>query len=230
MKDRQRQGFSFARAFFLVVLPLAALPSALAAEPFKLGVQEKAYIESAPPMSGYAEYPAYPSAPPRMAPLQGRAGTAAPLQGGVGTTAPPRPPIQATVQKVALPPAFLGVWNVQGQRTKVEAQPEFQEGAQRAFAMTTSTIWEIAGDPTSGYMLASNTGVRTQLVVDKVQGGTAFIRYQHPVGNTMAQEALVLQLQPGGAQFQGLERIAIVKQNQPPRAKVTYQLLGTRQR
>src|SRR5262249_8202334 len=58
---------------------------------------------------------------------------------------------------------------------------------------------------------------------------TAFIRYQFQVKATMAQEAVVLQLAPGGAQFQGLERIMIVRSNQPPRAKITYQLSGSKQ-
>lgn len=237
MKDRQAQVFRWGPATLVAVIGLAILECSLTAawaqEPFKLGVQEKAYIEN-PPMSGYAEYPAYPT-PPKMVPQQPKASPPPPprkpLQGNVGAVAPPqRPPIQATVQKVALPPAFLGVWNVSGQRVKVEALPEFQQGAEQAFAVSNNQIWEIAGDPVNGYVLGSNTGVRTALVVDKVQGGTAFIRYQHQVKNTMAQEAVVLQLQPGGAQFQGLERIMIVKQNQPPRAKVTYQLTGFRQR
>jgi len=230
MKDRQAQVFRLV-ALSGVVLGLLAPPS-WADEPFKLGVQEKAYLESAP-MSGYANYPSYPA--PKMIQQQPRMGAPAPprppMQGGVGTTAPPpRPPIQATIERVVLPPAFLGVWNVAGQRVKVEALPAFQQGAEAAFAMNNNQIWEIAGDPANGYMLGSNTGIRTPLVVDKVQGATAFIRYQHQVKNTMAQEAIVLQLAPGGAQFQGLERIMIVKPNEPPRAKVTYQLSGVRQR
>ncbi len=235
MKNRQAQVFSLGLATFIAVLGFAILEGSLvpswAQEPFKLGVQEKAYIEN-PPMQGYADYPAYPA--PSLVRQQPRPGVSPPprppLQGNVGAVAPPRPPMQATVQKVALPPAFLGVWNVSGQRVKVEALPEFQQGAEQAFAMNNNQIWEIAGDPANGYVLGSNTGIRTALVVDKVQGATAFIRYQHQVKNTMAQEAIVLQLQPGGVQFQGLERIMIVKPNQPPRAKVTYQLVGVRQR
>ncbi|MGH9554162.1 MAG: hypothetical protein ACRD3W_32590, partial [Terriglobales bacterium] len=64
-----------------------------------------------------------------------------------------------------------------------------------------------------------------------VEGGTAFIRYQHPISKTMAQEAIVMSLVPGGIQFNGLERISIVKEGMAqPRAKVTYQLMGSRQR
>jgi len=199
------------------------------AEPLKGGIEERGY--NSQPMSGYADYPAYPA--PKMMPLQGQAAqtTSRPMQGGVQQSAPPpRPPIQAGVQKVQLPPQFLGLWNVQGQRTKVQAQPEFQAGAERSFAMSTQNTWEIGGNPVSGYTMGSNSGVKTPLVVDQVQGNTAFIRYQHPVGNTMAQEAIVMSLQPGGAQFSGLERISIIKENQPPRAQVTYQLTGFRQR
>ena len=96
--------------------------------------------------------------------------------------------------------------------------------------MNTNNTWEISGDPNSGYMMGSNTGVKTPIIVDKVQGNTAFIRYQHPVGKTMAQEAIVMSLLPGGMQFNGLERITIVKENEPPRCRVTYQLVGQRQR
>ncbi|HMP51824.1 MAG TPA: hypothetical protein PKD05_09740, partial [Candidatus Melainabacteria bacterium] len=68
------------------------------------------------------------------------------------------------------------------------------------------------------------------LFVNKVQGNTAFIRYGHPIKNTMAQEAIVMELSPDGKRFKGLERITIVKQGEPPRAKVTYQLVGQRRR
>lgn len=134
------------------------------------------------------------------------------------------------VTQVALPPAFLGIWQVHGQRTNVEALPEFQAGAQQAFSVSNDQLWNISGGPNSGYTLGSNTGISTALIVDKVQGNTAFVRYQHPVGNTMAQEAIVMSLRPGGVQFDGLERISIVKQGlSQPRAKVTYQLTGVRQ-
>lgn len=118
---------------------------------------------------------------------------------------------------------------MQGERTKVEALPEFQAGAEQAFQMRTSNVWNIGGNPSAGYSMSNDAGVNTALVVDKVEGNTAFIRYQHPVGNTMAQEAIVMSLVPGGAQFNGLERVSIVKQGMPqPRAKVTYRLVGRR--
>lgn len=217
----------------LLVLALntSPCPQALADEPFKLNVEQKNYTQGE---SGY-EYPAPQMVQPTQ-PIRGRAihtqPRVAPPPPQQPHTAPRPTMLNAGVQtSVALPPAFLGVWNVQGQRTKVEAMPEFQEGAERAFAMNNTQIWTINGSPESGYTLGSNTGVQTPLVVDKVQGTTAFIRYQHPVGNTVAQEAIVMNLIQGGAQFNGLERVSIVKQGLPqPRAKVTYQLVGQRQR
>jgi beta-glucanase (GH16 family) len=123
----------------------------------------------------------------------------------------------------------MGSWRVQGQRSKVEAMPEFQAGAEQAFSLNTNNTWNIGGQPGSYSM--SNGEMSTPLWVDKVEGGTAFIRYQHQVGKTMAQEAIVLSLIPGGAQFNGLERISIVKEGMAqPRAKVTYQLNGSRMR
>jgi hypothetical protein len=132
--------------------------------------------------------------------------------------------------QVVLPPPFLGIWNVNGQRIKIDALPEFQQSAQTAFSPATTNTWEITGNPNNGYSLGSNTGVKTQLIVDRVQGSQAFIRYAHPIGNTVAQEAIVMQLAPGGQRFTGLERISILKEpHVPPRAQVTYQLSGFRQ-
>ena len=216
----------------LLTFVLSPLPimKALADEPFKLNAEQKNYLPG--DQQGY-EYPAAQTVMPTQ-PIRGTAIHSVPR-----VTPPPQTPpahkttmLNAGVQtSVTLPPAFLGVWNVQGQRQKVEAMPEFQEGAERAFSMSNSQIWTINGNPETGYSLGSNTGVETPLIVDKVQGTTAFIRYQHPVGNTMAQEAVVMSLVQGGAQFNGLERISIVKQGLPtPRAKVTYQLVGHRQR
>lgn len=199
-------------------------------EPFKLGVQEQGYATQ----QGGASYPSYPSYPtyqaPKLQPSQPRQGHADSnvLQGNA-VSQPPRNLTSGASQRVVLPPQFLGAWNVQGQRVKVEASPEFQAGAESAFAGRTNNIWQISSDGNGGYVLGSNTGIKTALVVDGVQGSTAFIRYQHPIGNTMAQEAIVMTLQSGAARFNGLERITIVKQGQPPRARVEYQLTGTRQ-
>lgn len=217
MINRMRHKISALLVSGSIVVGLSC-PSSIA-DPFKLEVQEDGYIQQ--PQS----YPA-----PQMVnpPLQG--GTSlkrqSPMQGEVDSMAPMR----GSARQVALPNDFLGAWSVSGQRTKVEAQPEFAAGAQRAFAQTTNNIWQIRGNANSGYSLSSNTGASMPLIVDKVEGQTAFIRYQHPIGNTMAQEAVVMQLVAGNMQFTGLERISIVKQGMPePRARVTYKLVGRRQ-
>jgi hypothetical protein len=187
------------------LLNLALSLTTYADEPFQLNAQERGQAQS---------YPSYP-APQAM---QDQYTSVSPAFAGSVHT------------QVVLPPRFLGVWNVKGQRMKIDALPEFQQSAQGVFAASTSNTWEITGDPTNGYSLGSNTGAKTQLIVDKVQGSQAFIRYAHQVGNTMAQEAIVMQLASEGQSFTGLERISIVKApQQPPRAKVTYQLSGSRQ-
>jgi hypothetical protein len=77
--------------------------------------------------------------------------------------------------------------------------------------------------------MGSSTGVQS-VQVGQCNQSTAFLRYQHQVGNTMAQEAIVMQLAPDGRTFQGMQRITIKKPGEPsPRAQVTYQLMGRRQ-
>ena len=173
-------------------------------EPFKLNAQDSVQQKQ-------TSYPA-----PQM--MQGRYSTVIP------------PVLAGTVRtQVVLPQSFLGTWDVRGQQMRIEALPEFQQSAQAAFSPSTSNIWNISGDLNNEYFLASNTGAKMPLVVDKVQGNQAFLRYAHQVGNTTAQEAVVMQLGPRGRSFTGLERISIVKDpQQPARAKVTYQLSGSR--
>ncbi|HIA53193.1 MAG TPA: hypothetical protein EYN91_14080 [Candidatus Melainabacteria bacterium] len=217
----------------VALVNFAALPQGAAAEPFKLGAEQKQFNED----SSYPAYPQYPTPqamPAPRPPMRGNVQQDAPrrpMNAGVQQDAPPRrPPINAGIQqRVVLPASFLGSWNVSGQRTKVEALPEFQAGAEAVFAPNTNNVWNIGGDPNSGYSMSNDQGVSTQLVVDKVEGNTAFIRYQHPIKNTVAGEAIVMSLVPGGAQFNGLERVSITKQGQV-RAKVTYQLVGRRGR
>lgn len=150
---------------------------------------------------------------PAQHPLKAKVNQSAPLQAGA-------------TKSIALPAGFMGRWTVRGQRKSVEAQPEFQAGAENAFAMTTTNTWNITGDPQHGYVIESDSGINTQLYVDKVGKGTAIIRYKHPVKNTEAQESVILS--GGGNSFEGLERISIVKPGQPPRAKVEYTLNGSR--
>lgn len=219
----------------VALVNLAATPQAGAAEPFKLGAEQKQYNSD----SSYPAYPQYPTpqAMPAPRPMNGgvqenAAPRRPPMNTGIQQNAAPprRPPMSTGIQqRVVLPASFLGSWNVSGQRTKVEALPEFQAGAEAVFSPSTNNVWNIGGDPNSGYSMSNDQGVSTQLVVDKVEGNTAFIRYQHPVKNTVAGEAIVMSLVPGGAQFNGLERITISKQGEQ-RAKVTYQLVGRRGR
>lgn len=217
-----------------VALVNLAFPLASSADPFKLGAEQKQFNES----GSYPAYPQYPTPqampaprPPMNGNIREDVRPRPPINAGIQQDNPPprRPPIQLQAERVVLPASFLGSWNVQGQRTKVEALPEFQAGAEAGFATNTSNVWNIGGDPNSGYSMSNDQGVSTQLVVDKVEGNTAFIRYQHPIKNTVAGEAIVMSLVPGGAQFNGLERISITKQGQV-RAKVTYQLVGRRGR
>lgn len=218
----------------LTALVGTALAPSASADPFKLGAETQIRGEE----QGYPAYPQYPTpqaypTPQRRAPITGNAQSNQ-LNGGAQREQQPPPvrraPIQMQVQKqVVLPANFLGAWNVQGQRTKVEAMPEFQAGAEAVFAPNTSNVWNIGGNPSSGYSMSSDAGVQTSLVVDKVEGNTAFIRYSHPIKNTVAQEAIVMSLVPGGAVFNGLERVSIAKEG-VTRAKVTYQLVGRRNR
>ncbi len=195
-----------------------------AADPLQGGIQEQGYLQN--PMTGSATYPA----PQMTGPMQGQVSGGMPLNRQQDMM--PRqhvPSFHAGTARVALPPPFLGAWAVQGQRSQINAKPEFQAAADQAFAGATNNTWQINGTAQSGYSMASNTGIQTQLIVDKVENNTAYMRYQHPIGNTTAQEEIVMTLLPGGMQFRGLERISIVKQGGPPRATVTYQLYGQRQ-
>lgn len=226
------------RTKYILMLALVAnqfAGAAMAGEPLKGGIETKQAIQGA---GDYSDYPAYPPPVAVQAPVLKpqhpvKPPPSKPLSGQIRESAPPPPvqrPLQMTVQRqVVLPQGFMGAWRVQGQRRNVEAMPEFQAGAEQAFSLNTNNTWNINGQPGSYSM--SNGEMSTPLWVDKVEGGTAFIRYQHPVGKTMAQEAIVLSLVPGGAQFNGLERISIMKEGIPqPRAKVTYQLSGMRMR
>lgn len=150
-----------------------------------------------------------------------------PAQHPIKAKATQNAPLQVSATKsITLPAGFLGKWNVTGQRKSVEAGPEFKAAAEGAFAMQTNNVWNITGDAQSGYVIESSSGINTQIYVDKVGKGTAIIRYKHPIKNTEAEESVILQ--GGGNSFDGLERIAIVKQGQPPRAKVEYTLHGSR--
>lgn len=218
MKDK----FSRAsRQCAVFTLMLAVSVSQALAEPYQLGVQEKTYIDSSQAYPAYPSYPSYPSS--GLNRLDVNPGTT--LHGATGQN-------QQVKKKVVLPPSFLGVWSVQGQRTKIGAanDPKYQQGVQRVFAGMTQNTWTIKGNANSGYSLTSDQGITTPLVVENVQGNTAYIKYQHPVYSTMAMEAIVLQLGGNGASFEGLENISIVKAGEKPRMWATYQLQATKQR
>lgn len=222
------------RNILMLAVFAVQMSSAAMADPLVGGVKTNQVMDGA----GDYSYPAPQMVKPQMPIMHTqtpiKAPPSRPLNANIheNVQQPPmqRPPMQIQIQKqVVLPQGFMGSWRVQGQRSKVEAQPEFQAGAEQAFSLNTNNTWNINGQPGSYSM--SNGDMSTPLWVDKVEGGTAFIRYQHPVGKTMAQEAIVLSLGQGGVQFNGLERISIVKEGSPqPRAKVTYQLAGSRMR
>ena len=198
-----------------------AIQNTAMADTYTGGVSEKGYKDTL--NSGATSYPA----PQMMKAAPQPAIQAAPRQPMKAAAAKQNAPVQLGASKsIALPAGFLGRWTVRATRKSVEAQPEFQAGAENAFAINTTNSWNITGDPQKGYVIESDSGINTQLYVDKVGKGTAIIRYQHPVKNTNAQESVILT--GGGNSFEGLERIAIVKAGQPPRAKVEYNLSGSR--
>lgn len=240
MKIQRRR---FASSVFVALLAVGLTQgSATAQTPFKLGVEERGYIQD-PHGGGEAQYPS-PEMVPTGQPLNGSVDQSQrpkkakptpprkplPLHGNATEQVPQRQPMQMGIQQsVQLPPGFMGSWVVNGMRQNIEALPQYQAAIPTIFQGQTQDVWTIGGNPNSGYSFSNEAGVKTSIFVDKVQGDTAFIRYQHPIKNTMAQEAIVMQIAPGGAQFKGLERISIVKQGEPgPRAKVTYQLMGRR--
>src|SRR5271154_1565310 len=98
--------------------------------PLEGGVQQQEYVPG-----GGSSYPAYPA--PQMVPSVpsfGSRGPSSHFNGNVERGNQMGAPLQGGVTKVALPPAFMGVWNVRGTRKSVEAQPEFQQGAERSFS------------------------------------------------------------------------------------------------
>lgn len=218
------------------------------AKQFELNAEQRQYN---PGDNGVPEYAPYPTfTPQKPAKKQPPPKKQAPLKVNVEQTQQQMPPMQrqmpqarpmpvlrqapafnlGVTKSVPLPPSFLGRWAVQGRKTNFEAmQPQYQ-AADGIFAPQTQNVWNIVGNPQSGYAFSNDMGVKSQLFVDKVEGSRAFIRYQHPIKNTMAQEAIVLEVSPDGSQLNGMERISIVKQGEGgPRAKVTYQLSGFKQ-
>lgn len=235
VKTRRASMLSAAVTLLACATWQGVLPLAADAEPFKLGVQDSQTIQGP---NGTYDYPApvpvHMQPPPVQLHVNQNTVPMQPQQPRMAPQPPPRPPMQLRTQtSIALPQGYLGVWHVSGRLKGIDAQPEFQNDAQRAFGQMTDNTWQISGSPGSGYTMG-NGAISTQFYVDRIgPDGTAFVRYAHPMGRngaTTAQESIVMSLAPGGAQFSGLERIAIVKQGGPPRCKVTYELMGQRQR
>lgn len=230
----------------LLLLAAAIGQSAvLAQEPFKLGVEtnqqlnpeggfgssypvphmvpQTATVAPTKPkkekkLKATVEHNAEPVAQPRR-PIQAAIQTAAPIQAGIQQNAPP---------PGVLPQQFLGRWQVMGSRSNVQARPEYQSGIENIFTATNSQTWNIVGGG-GGYSMSSDSGV-SAVQVGNCTASIAYIRYAHPIKNTVAQEAIVLQLSADGRSFQGKQRISIVKQGEgAPRAQVTYNLMGYRQ-
>ncbi len=234
---------SFGKICTLLLLA-ASLSSASAyaqdgADPFKLNAQTNEFVPGQPYVPSYGA-PKMIGVPKKATPPPPVKKTPPPkpIKAGINTNTniqkpvqQPRPMPMATQQPVqgVLPAQFLGTWKVLGNRTRVEgSNAKYQQGFEQAAAMTTSNVWTIQGSPEQGYMMSTDQGVSTPILVES-QGDKAVFRYQHPIQNCMAQEAVVMQLLPGGGGFEGLERTTIVKQGEQPRAKITYQLMGHRQ-
>jgi len=219
-----RKGFNLLSTLAFVLL---ALPGAAGADPLVGGVEAQKFIENS--NSNDYSYPAptmiQPS-PDSVRPPRVQKAAVQQIQ-----RPPQQKPMQAQVQQsVELPKGFMGAWLVQGQRTNMQALPQYQGSMGQFFQTGTRNVWNISGNPRAGYTLTTDQGVSTKLNIHKVAGNTAFILYQHPISKTMAKEAIVMELQNGGASFSGLERITIVKPDiNEERAKVTYQLVGQRQ-
>ncbi|MCW5823577.1 MAG: hypothetical protein KIT34_12295 [Cyanobacteria bacterium TGS_CYA1] len=225
----------------------------LQAKQFELNAEQKNYT---PGDNGVPEYAPYPTfTPQKPAKKQPPPKKQAPLKIKVEQSQPQQqmPPMQrqmpqarpmpqlrpsptfnlGATKSVPLPPSFLGKWAIQGNKKDFQAIQAKYQAANEAFAPQTQNIWIIMGSPQQGYAFSNEVGVRSPLIVDKVEGSRAFIRYQHQMKNTIAQEAIVLEVSPDGSQLNGMERITIVKPGQGPdtgaRAKVTYQLNGFKQ-
>ncbi len=221
----------------LALTAIVASSSALSAsaDPYQLGVETRGQYQAAPVSGGYPApvmtpgVPVYQTPPPTR-PLKANTSTNR-MNAGVQQQQPvQRPPMQASVQRVALPPAFLGSWLVQGQRTTVKAiSAEFQANAEQGFNTSTRNVWNINGSPQGGYTMSNDQGVSTALQVQKMMGpNKAVVAYQHQMGKAMAQEMILMELQNGGASFSGIERITIVKDG-VKRCNVSYALSGQRQ-
>jgi hypothetical protein len=171
-----RKGFNLLST--LAILMLAA-PGIASADPLQGGIEAQKFIENA--NSNDYSYPA----PTMMQPSPDSVRPARVQKAAIQQQQrpPQQRPIQAQVQQsVELPKGFMGAWVVQGQRSNMQALPQFQGSIGSVLpsklAPATSGISLAIHAP--GYTLTTDQGVSTKLNIHKVAGNTAFILYQHP--------------------------------------------------
>lgn len=235
----------------LVLLAAVVMPQVASAQgnqgngkPFQLGAESNSYNQNSG-ASSYAPYPVFQPkpvvAPPpvrhavpqraKVVPIQ----TPRAIQGGLQDTVRQPPPMQANIQAEqklppgVLPQQFLGSWAVLGSRTAAQGKaPQYQEALDRVMPSTNNQDWNIGGQP-GHYGMTSSTGAQG-ITVSQCTTSTAFIRHEYPVGNCVAREAYVLQLDPSGTSFQGVMQCAVVKPGEPgpPRFSAKYNLMGRR--
>ena len=211
------------------------------AKPFSLGAETNVINNG--DSGGYPAYPSYPvyqppvqHPPPHLTQQKPKAAPVhheKPLQANIQQNSAP-PPMQAAVQEERLPPGvlpqqFIGQWSVLGSRTKAQGGgPQYQEALDRVMPQSNNQSWNIAGQP-GAYSMTSSNGA-SNIQVNQCTTNTAFIRHQYQVGNCVAREAYVLQLDPSGTSFQGVMRCSVSKPGEPPppRFQAQYNLMGRR--
>jgi hypothetical protein len=214
-------------------------------KPFVLGTETNIYNQDNP-KSAYPAYPAYPVRPvtpppvhrpvpqqPKVAPVHRTPPMQTSIQQNVVQQQPPPMQVQIT-QEQKLPPGvlpqqFLGTWAVLGSRTQASGKsPQYQEAVDRVMPATNNQEWSIVGQP-GAYGMNSTSGA-SGIQVSQCTTSTAFIRHQYQIGNCIAREAYVLQLDPNGQSFQGVMKCAVVKPGEsgPPRFSASYNLMGRR--
>lgn len=235
------------QGLFLLLAMSFTSGSAWADEPFKLDASHTEVIpgqQAQTPSYGTPTY-AVPTMVPTPKPKKLKATVEHKEAPPPPPPPPPRPmpamqPMQPQQQMMqpqdgVLPPQFLGRWAVNGVQTGVEVSQWFQqktgatvEKVRTQFSPQNQQTWTIQGSPQQGYVMQSDTGATTPLMVQTQGANIAIIKYQHQVFNSVANEAIVMQLGPDGMRFDGLESITIVKPGEQPRFKVKYKLVGQR--
>lgn len=121
-----------------------------------------------------------------------------------------------------LPSKFLGNWTVVGFRTKAAGgAPKYQQALNNVMPAKNIQKWLIAGKPHS-YALMSSAGA-SKITVALCTGNVAQIRHEFPVGNCIAHESYVLELDPSGKTFHGVMNCNVSKAGEPPPARFAAQ-------